>query len=37
VDIATGTLLVIGTGFLIANARLLLEYLRFLGGDAMRC
>jgi hypothetical protein len=30
VDIATGTLLVIGTGFLIANARLFLEYLRFL-------
>jgi hypothetical protein len=30
VDIATGTLLVIGTGFLIANARLFLEYIRFL-------
>ena len=28
-DILSGTLLLLGSGFLIANARLLLEYLRF--------
>ena len=30
-DVLTGILLLLGTGFLVANARLLLEYLQFRG------